>query len=53
MRPFRDVLHIAMLDRIVVNVIRMTLEVPLVANEVFPEPALPDFPFAFAMASMR
>jgi len=49
-RPIFYPLNKPVLDRIVMNVIDMALQVFFVANLMFPEPALPDAPFAFASA---
>jgi len=42
-----------MLDGIEVDVIRVALEIPLVTNNMLPEPALPDSALAFLLLSRR
>ena len=46
MRPIGDARYVFVLDRVVVNVIEVSLEVPLIANEMLPESSLPDTAFA-------
>ena len=53
MRPFVWCAHMAMFDRVVVNVINMPLVIPLVANRMFPITPLPDTAFAFAFTARR
>lgn len=45
--PFFRIGDIAVLDRIVVNVIHVRLIILLVPDRMFPEPLLPDIPFTF------
>jgi hypothetical protein len=49
-RPVFDVFDETVLDRVVMDVIDVSLEVALVANLMLPEAPLPDAPFAFAAA---
>ena len=46
MRPVTDAAHQAVLDRIDVAVFDMAAEIVLVADQMFPKPALPDAAFA-------
>ena len=41
------------LDRVVMEVVAVALEIPSIADRAFPEPALPDAPFAFLWPSIR
>ena len=50
MLPFKRIINQAMLYRIVVDVVQMFIEVILVANDVIPESALPDFTTIHALA---
>ena len=45
--PFADRARETMFDRLEVDVIRVALEIPLVTNDMLPEPALPDSALAF------
>ncbi len=49
MGPVRHPRHKAMFNRVVVNVVAVNVEIPLIANRMFPEPPLPDAPFAFLL----
>ena len=53
MRPVDGALDVAVLYRIVVDVIDVILEVALAANDVIPEAALPDAALATADAAGR
>jgi hypothetical protein len=53
MGPIHHPRHKAMFDGIVMNVVTVKIKIPLIANRVFPEPPLPDAPFAFALPSIR
>jgi len=48
--PILDALHIAVLDRIEVNVVRVPCKIVVVVDRVLPEAALPDAAFALARA---
>jgi hypothetical protein len=48
--PSRGVLHIAVFDRVDVNVVEMPHEIVFVAQRVFPIAALPDLALAFTQA---
>ncbi len=52
-RPIGYALHMAMLARVVVDVIDMTVEIGLVADAMFPITALPNTAFVFALAAGR
>ena len=53
MGPVRHAGDVSVFDRVVMDVIAVDVEIPLIANRVFPEPALPDAPFAFLLPSSR
>src|SRR4051812_1254613 len=53
MRPIYRSTHMSMLDRIVMNVVRVTLEVSLIANRMLPETMLPDAAFSGRDPSAR
>ena len=40
--PIRHWLHKAMFDRVVMNIVTVNVEIPLIANCMFPEPPAPD-----------
>jgi hypothetical protein len=42
MRPVRDTGNIPMFGGIVINVVQVTFEMPVIADQVLPESALPD-----------
>jgi hypothetical protein len=45
--------YIAVLDRVEVNVIRVSSKIAAIADRMLPEAALPDAAFAFARAAGR
>ena len=53
MGPVRHSGDVSIFDRIVVDAVAVALEIPLIADRVFPEPALPNPPFAFLLPSIR
>ena len=50
MRPIADSLHQAVLDRIVITIIDVVAEIVVVADIVFPKPALLDATLAFVLS---
>lgn len=53
MRPRRRLRYISVLDRIVMNVINMRLQIPLVPNQMFPIAALPESAFPLRGAARK
>lgn len=53
MGPIRHTGDVSVFDRVVMNVIAVDIEILLITDRMFPEPALPDAPFAFSLASIR
>jgi len=53
MGPIRHAGNVPVFDRVVMDVIAVDVEIPLIAQGMFPEPALPDAPFAFLLPSIR
>ncbi len=53
MRPVGNPLDVAMLDRVVMDVIDMSGEIILIADRMFPIPSLPDAPFALELPAFR
>ena len=47
MRPIHDARHMAVLDRIEVNIVDVTFEIRIVSDRVLPKAALPDSLFSF------
>src|SRR5262245_55145890 len=52
-RPVGDPFHITVLTRVVMDVIHMPGKVFFITDAVFPEAALPDATFAFALSAGR
>jgi len=53
MGPVGHAGDVPVFDRIVVEIVAVNIEIPLIANRMFPEPALPNAPFAFLLSSIR
>lgn len=52
-RPIQGMRDVAVLDRVVVDVIHATLEMRFVTHKLFPIAALPDSSLAFGFAALR
>lgn len=53
MGPIRHTGDVPVFDRVVVDVVAVNVEIPLIANRVFPEPPLPNPPFTFLLPPIR
>ena len=51
--PVRHAGDVPVFDRVVMEVVAVAFEIPLIANRLFPEPALPDAPAPIAVAGIR
>jgi hypothetical protein len=51
MRPIGDPSHLAMLDRIEVNIAEARVIIPLILDRMLPKSSLPNIPFVFRLPS--